>query len=150
MSLDLWGMNIVLVCILLKDQIAQLLGPSFGVSYCYVFSEVFFYYWQLSLLGCIWFMVKCSPCKWAWQICMKYKFWSLDRFLEEQMLQHDRAQVVSHSSDVTKIWRLVYSPQPVSKEDGSFASRSSRWSFMHCHHLPNFGIQLYRPRAIWL
>jgi hypothetical protein len=42
MSLDLGRMNIVLVCILLKDQIAQLLGPSFGVSYCYVFSEVFF------------------------------------------------------------------------------------------------------------
>jgi len=26
----------------LKTQIAQLLGPSFGVNYCYVFSEVFF------------------------------------------------------------------------------------------------------------
>jgi hypothetical protein len=43
-------------------------------------------------------MVKCSPCKWVSQICMKYKFWSLDRFLEEHMLQHGRAQVVSPSS----------------------------------------------------
>jgi hypothetical protein len=39
-------------------------------------------------------MVKCSPCKWVSQICMKYKLWSLDRFLVEHMLQHGRAQVV--------------------------------------------------------
>ncbi len=43
-------------------------------------------------------MIKCSPCKWVWQICMKYKFRNLDRFLKEHIVQHGRAQVVSPSS----------------------------------------------------
>jgi hypothetical protein len=49
----------------LKDKTTQSFGPSFKVS-CYVFLEVF-YYWQLSLLGCVWFM--------GWKSFMLYHMW---------------------------------------------------------------------------
>jgi hypothetical protein len=95
----------------LKTKLCNFLDPHLELAIA-MFSQKFFSYLItfLTLPGCGWFMVKCSPCKWPWQICMKYKFWNLDRFLEEHMLQHDRAQVVNPSSDVAKIWRLVYSP----------------------------------------